>query len=92
MKQKTTEMLTRGRRRTLLRPSTPWDPPAKALKKNSAVNHRPCQTLARTLQLALATGSEPLRPANHALRATVLDDFFKLGDVMYARFKQEKRH
>jgi hypothetical protein len=41
------------------------------------------------VQLALATGSEPLRPANHALRATVLDDFFKLGDVMYARFKQE---
>ena len=38
--------------------------------------------------LALATGSEPLRPANQALRATVLDDFFKHGDVMYAQFKQ----
>ena len=40
------------------------------------------------VQLALATGSEPLRPANHALRASVLNDFFKHGDVMYAQFKQ----
>jgi hypothetical protein len=31
-------------------------------------------------------------PANNAFRATVLDDFFKDGDLMYAQFKQTKRH
>jgi hypothetical protein len=41
------------------------------------------------VQVALATGSEPLPPANNAFRATVLDDFFKDGDVRYAQFKQE---
>jgi len=42
-------MLTRGGRLTLLRPSThgtvlprPW--------KNSAANHRPCETLSRTFR------------------------------------------
>jgi VWFA-related protein len=47
------------------------------------------QDVGTDTQVALATGSVPLLPANNAFRATVLNDFMTDGDVMYAQFKQE---
>ena len=40
-------------------------------------------------QLALATRSAPLLPANSRTSPSVLDDFVTSGDVMYAQFKQD---
>ena len=65
-----------------------WDGAAQALKKLSG-ELPAMQDVGADVRVALATGSGPLLPANNAFRATVLDDFIKDGDVMYAQFKQE---
>jgi VWFA-related protein len=40
-------------------------------------------------QLALATRSAPLLPANSRTSSSALDDFVTSGDVLYAQFKQD---